>query len=172
MKIGFYTSKHYFAEKKAALEEALGKLGIKAEIILDESFVPKTQQAYGFEELFQRTKKYAAEGLNRNEFDVSIGVENSLSLIMSTEEWYYTICVALQMRDGRASSSFTPGISIPAWMVKEVEDDKIKIDVLTEKLAGEGDPVAYFSGKLLTRKDLMVPALLLAFSNLNLEKQG
>jgi non-canonical (house-cleaning) NTP pyrophosphatase len=171
MKIGFYTSKHYFAEKKSALEEALNKLGIKAEIVLDESFTPKTQQAFGFEELFERTKAYASDGLKRNDFDVSIGVENSLSLIYSTKEWYYTICVALEMRDGRGTSSFTPGISIPAWMVKEVQDDNIKIDVLTEKLAGEGDPVAYFSGKLLTRKDLMVPALLLAFSNLNLEQQ-
>jgi len=98
-------------------------------------------------------------------------VENSLSFIYSAHEWYYSICIALQTRDGTGTTSFTPGISIPLWMVKEVQDEKIKLDVLTEKLAGENDPVAYFSAKMLTRKDLMVPALLLAFSNLGLGKR-
>jgi non-canonical (house-cleaning) NTP pyrophosphatase len=166
MKIGLYTSRHYFDSKKQALEEAMMKLGIQAEIALDDSFIPSTEQAFGLEDLFKRTKTYAAKALERSDFDIGVGVENSLSRIYSADEWYYSICVAIQLRNGKSTTSFTPGISIPEWMIKEVQDEKIKIDVLTERTAGENDPVVYFSAKTLTRKDLMVPAFLLAFSNL------
>ena len=172
MTIGFYTSKRYFDMKKQAVEEAVKKLGIEASIVHDESMERPSspKQAFGFEELFQRTKFYAEEALKHPGVDVGIGVENSLMFIYSANEWYYVICVALHTRTGAATASFTPGISIPDWMIKEVQGSNIKIDALTQRLAGEDDPVIYFSAKTLSRKDLMVPALLLAFSKLGLEK--
>lgn len=175
MKIGFYTSEHYYSLKKAALEAAMERLSIKADIIRDPSFKPQAEQAFGFEELFKRTKNYAEEMIKREagkDIDVGIGVENALSYSYSADEWHYSICVALQTREGKSTTSFTPGISIPLWMVKDVQDEKIKLDVLTERIAGESDPVVYFSAKTLTRKDLMVPAFLLAFSNLRIGDRG
>ena len=174
MTIGLYTSGRYLDLKKQAVEETLKRLGIEAKIIHDDSLERPSspQQAFGFEELFQRTKLYAAEALKHQDIDVGIGVENSLSFIYSANEWYYVICVALHTKEGLITASFTPGISVPEWMIKEVQDTNVKIDALTQRLAGEEDPVAYFSGKTLTRKDLMIPALLLAFSKLNLEKHA
>jgi non-canonical (house-cleaning) NTP pyrophosphatase len=172
MNVGFYTSKHYFDSKRQALEEAAKKLGLEINIVIDESLhrPSAAQQAFGFEELFKRTKEYAAETLKHPDIEVGIAVENALAYIYSSNEWYYVICVALRTRDGRETASFTPGISVPLWMVKEVQDNNIKLDALTQRLAGEDDPVVYFSGKTLTRQDLMIPALLLAFSALSLEK--
>jgi non-canonical (house-cleaning) NTP pyrophosphatase len=174
MTIGLYTSKRYIDLKKQAVEEAVAKLGIKAEIVHDESLERPSspQQAFGFEELFQRTKFYAAEALKHENIDIGVGVENSLSFIYNANEWYYVICVALCTKEGMATASFTPGISVPEWMIKEVQGNNIKIDALTQRLAGEEDPVVYFSAKTLTRKDLLVPALLLTFSKLNLEKRA
>jgi non-canonical (house-cleaning) NTP pyrophosphatase len=171
MTIGLYTSLRYFDLKKQALTEALTKLGIEAEIVHDDSMnrPSAAEQAFGFEELFKRAKSSAAEALKHG-VDVGIGIENSLSFIYSANEWFYVICVALQTKDGASTASFTPGISVPGWMIKEVQDGNIKIDALTQRLAGEEDPVVYFSAKTLTRKDLILPALLLAFSKLNLEK--
>ena len=171
MKIGLYTSRRFLELKEQALAEAIKKLGIEAEIVHNENMdrPPSPEQAFGFEELFQRAKLCAAAAFQYADLDVGIGIENSLSFIYSADEWYYVICVALQTKDGATTASFTPGISVPVWMIKEVQDGKIKIDALTQRLAGEEDPVVYFSGKTLTRKDLVLPALLLAFSKLNLE---
>jgi non-canonical (house-cleaning) NTP pyrophosphatase len=172
MTIGFYTSKHYFDLKKAALEEAVKKLGIEASIVLDNPFRPSLAlQTFGFEDMFKRARACAAEALNRENTDIGIGIENSLSFIYNADEWYYVIGISLQTKDGKHAESFTAGIKVPLWMMKQVQDDKIKIDSLTQNLAGEDDPVMYFSGGTLTRKDLMVPALLLAFANLDLEKR-
>lgn len=168
MRIGFYTSTHYIDSKRQSVQEAAERLGIEPEIIFDEAFVPTTEQAYGFEELFKRTKVYARQALTRNDLDIGVGVENSLSFINSADEWFYTICIALETKDGRSTSSLTPAISIPLWMIKQIQDENIKIDVLTERLAKEDDPVSYFSEKTLTRKDIMLPAVILAFSNLAL----
>lgn len=172
MDVGFYTSKHYFEAKKQALTEAAQKLGIDINIVVDESLRPPSsdRQTFGFEELFKRTKAYAAQALTHPDVKIGIGVENALSYIYSADEWFYVICVAIVTNDGRRASSFTPGISVPQWMMKEVQGATMKIDSLTQRLAGEDDPVVYFSGKMLTRKDLLVPAMLLAFSKLGLEK--
>ncbi|MDP2598941.1 MAG: DUF84 family protein, partial [Candidatus Liptonbacteria bacterium] len=155
-------------------EEAVKKLGIDAAVVIDESSnAPSTtEQAFGFEELFQRAKIYAAEALKNPAIDVGIGVVSGLSFIYSADEWYYVICIALRTKNGAVTASFTPGISVPQWMIKEVQDSHIKLDTLTERLAGEDDPVIYFSGKTLTRKDLMVPTILLAFSKLGLDKDA
>lgn len=172
MTIGFYTSKHYFDLKKAAVEEAVKKLGIDASIVLNNSFRPSLpSQIFGFEELFKRARACAEEALSRGNTDVGIGIENSLSFIYNADEWYYVIGVSVQTKDGKHAESFTPGIRVPIWMMKEVQGNNIKMDTLTQNLVGEDDPVVYFSGGTLTRKDLMVPALLLAFANLNLGKQ-
>jgi non-canonical (house-cleaning) NTP pyrophosphatase len=171
MTISFYTSKHYFDLKKAALEEVVKKLGIDASIVLNNPFRPPLpSQTFGFEDMLKRARACAREALRRENTDIGIGIENSLILIFSADEWYYVIGVSIQTKDGRHAESFTSGIMVPAWMMKQVQDDKIKIDSLTQSLAGEDDPVMYFSGGTLTRKDLMIPALLLAFTNLNLEK--
>lgn len=173
MTISFFTSKHYFDLKKAAVEEVIKKLGLEANIIIDNPFAPSSpSQTFGFEEVFKRAQACAAEAVNRENTDVGIGIENTLSFIYNADEWYYVICVSVQTKDGQHAESFTPGIKIPLWMMKEIQDNNIKMDSLTQNLAGEGDPVMYFSGGTLTRKDLMVPALLLAFTNLNLEKRS
>lgn len=174
MNIGLYTSKRFLDLKKQALEEAIGKLGLEARIVHDDSLERPSalEQAFGFEELFKRAKASAAEAIKHEGIDVGVGIENSLSFIYSANEWYYVICVALETREGATTASFTPGISVPDWMIKEVQENHIKMDALTQRLAGEDDPVVYFSGKTLTRKDLIVPALLLTFSKLNLEKHS
>ena len=129
MKIGLYTSRRFLELKEQALAEAIKKLGIEAEIVHNENMdrPPSPEQAFGFEELFQRAKLCAAEAFQYADLDVGIGIENSLSFIYSADEWYYVICVALQTKDGATTASFTPGISVPVWMIKEVQDGKIKI---------------------------------------------
>jgi non-canonical (house-cleaning) NTP pyrophosphatase len=120
--------------------------------------------------MFKRMRACAGGAINRQHTDVGIGIENSLAFIYNADEWYYVIGVSVQNSDGRCAESFTPGIKVPLWMIKEVQNSNIKMDSLTQSLAGEDDPVIYFSGGMLTRKDLMVPALLLAFTDLNLRK--
>jgi len=171
MTIGFYTSNHYFDLKRTAVEEVIKKLGLDAEIVLKDPFRPSLpSQTFGFEDMFKRMRACAAEALNRQNTDIGIGVENSLVFIYNAEEWYYVIGIAIQTKDGKRAESFTPGIKVPLWMIKEVQEGNIKMDSLTQSLAGEDDPVMYFSGGMLTRKDLMIPALLLAFTDLNMEK--
>jgi non-canonical (house-cleaning) NTP pyrophosphatase len=172
MTIGLYTSKHYFDLKKAAVEEAVKKLGIEANLVINDSFRPSLpSQIFGFEEMFKRARACAAEALSRGNTDVGIGVENSLSFIYNADEWYYVIGISIQTKDGKHAESFTPGIRVPSWIMKEIQSNNIKMDSFTQHLAGEDDPVIYFSGGTLTRKDLMVPALLLAFANFNLQKR-
>lgn len=172
MTIGLYTSKRYFDLKKAAVEEAAKKLGLQAALVDDGIYRPSlTAQSFGFEELFKRARSCAAEAAKREGVDIGVGIENSLSFIYNADEWYYVICTAVCTKDGRQAESFTPGISVPLWMVKEVQQDNVKIDAVTQNLAGQEDPVMYFSANTLTRKDLMTPSLLLALSNLHLEKK-
>ncbi len=172
MRVGFYTSTHYFEPKKEAVLEAAARFGIEAQIGLNSSFAAmmSTEQTFGFEDLMKKTKGYAAQAVMGQDADIGIGVENALTFLYAANEWYYVICIALQMRDGTSTANFTSGISIPPWMVKEVQDNHLKLDVLTQRLAGEDDPVIYFSQHALTRKDLMVPAILLGFSKLGLGK--
>jgi non-canonical (house-cleaning) NTP pyrophosphatase len=171
MTIGLYTSEHYFELKKAALDEAIKKLGIEASVASGNSFRPPwPEQAFGFSEMFTRARFCAAQALSLQKVDIGIGIENSLTLISDMNEWYYVIGISIQTKDGGHVESFTPGVRVPPWMMKEVQDDKVKMDVLTQNLVGQDDPIMYFSGGTLTRKDLMVPALLLALVNLNLDK--
>ncbi|MGB7957893.1 MAG: DUF84 family protein [Minisyncoccia bacterium] len=171
MTIGFYTSNHYFELKKAAVEEVLQKLGVKAEVVLTDPFRPSlTSQTFGFEDMFKRMRSCAAVALERQNVDVGIGIENSLVFIYNADEWYYVIGIAIETKDGRHTESFTSGIKVPLWMIKEIQKNNLKMDSYTQSLAGQDDPVMYFSGGTLTRKDLMIPALLLAFTDLNMEK--
>lgn len=173
MKIGLCTSSRYLASKREAVEEALRRLGMEAEVIHDESLErpsPATQ-TFGLEALFEKAKFYASEGLKHRDVDVGIGIESALILVYSASEWYYVIAVALNTREGLMTASFSPGISVPQWMINEVQESDMKLDALTQQLAGDDDPVLYFSGKMLTRKEIMVPALLLAFSKLGFQKQ-
>lgn len=171
MTIALGTPNRYLEAKIEAIKEALKKLGIEAEIT-DKSFSPQYSQTLGFEELIKKSKKYAAETLKDQNFDVGVGIENALSFIYSANEWYYVICVAILTKDGKEAVSFTPGIMVPQWMIQEVQKDNIELDALTERLAKEDDPVLYFSGGTLTRKELMMPALLLAFSKLGMGKHS
>jgi non-canonical (house-cleaning) NTP pyrophosphatase len=171
MIIGLYTSQRYFDLKKAALEETIQKLGIDAALSPTNSFRPSfPAQTFGFEEMFRRARTCAAEAIVRDNTDIGIGIENSLSFIYNADVWYYVIGVSVQTKDERHAESFTSGIMVPQWMIKQVQENNMKMDDLTQSLAGEADPVVYFSGGKLTRKDLMVPALLLAFTSLNLDQ--
>lgn len=173
MTIGLNTpNNRYTKEKKEAIEEAIKKLGIEAQIEMVDSAdqVVTDHQTFGFEELIKRAKKYANDAFKNQNIDIGIGIENSLIFIFSANEWYYVICIALQTRDGKGTVSFTPGISVAQWMIQEVQNNNIELDALTARLAGEDDPVIYFSGKTLTRKELMIPPLLLAFSKLGMGK--
>ncbi len=172
MVISLYTSEHYFDLKKAAVEEAVKKIGAESDVAFVNTFRPSLPtQTFGFEEMFKRAKSCSAEALNLKNGDIGIGIENSLTFIYSTDQWYYVIGVSVQTQDGRHAESFTPGIMVPSWMMEDIQKNNIKIDSLTQSLAGEDDPVMFFSGGMLTRKDIMVPTLLLAFSNLNLRKE-
>ena len=171
MTIGFYTSNHYFDLKKTAVAEVLQKLGITAEMVLTDPFRPSlTSQTFGFEDMFKRMRSCAAVAIERQNVDIGIGIENSLVFIYNADEWYYVIGIAIETRDGRHTESFTSGIKVPLWMIKEIQKNNLKMDSYTQSLAGQDDPVMYFSGGTLTRKDIMVPALLLAFTDLNMEK--
>ena len=173
IKIGLYTSKHYFEPKKAAIEEAIKKLGIEATVVPESAFRPPLPaQTFGFEEMFNRARLCAAEAFSMGDLDIGIGIENCLTFVHNMDEWYYVIGISIQTKDGTHVESFTSGIKVPTWMMRQVQNDKIKIDNLTQSLVGEDDPVMYFSGGTLTRKDLMMPALLLALVNLNLEKHS
>ena len=173
MVIGLYTSEHYFDLKKAAVEEAIKKLGTESTVSFVSSFRPSLPtQTFGFEEMFKRAENCSAEALNLKGAEIGVGIENSLTFIYNANEWYYVIGISLQTQDGRHAESFTPGIKVPPWMMDDIQKNNIKIDSLTQDLAGEDDPVIYFSGGMLTRKDIMVPALLLAFTNLNLKKES
>jgi non-canonical (house-cleaning) NTP pyrophosphatase len=173
MKIGFYTSNRYFELKKTAVVEATKKLGIDAELVLTDPIRPSfVGQTFGFEDMFKRMRSCAAAALTRQNVDVGIGIENSLVFIYNADEWYYVIGVAIETKDGKHTESFTSGIKVPLWMIKEIQKSNLKMDSYTQSLAGQDDPVMYFSGGALTRKDLMIPALLLAFTDLNMEKSA
>ena len=172
MTIGIYTSVHYFDLKKAAVEEAMKKLSPGVSPSFVQSFRPSLPtQTFGFEEMFKKARECSTEALKLENADIGIGIENSLTFIYSTEQWYYVIGISMQTQDGRHTESFTPGIKVPLWMMEDIQKNIIKIDSLTQSLAGEDDPIIYFSDGMLTRKDLMVPTLLLAFANLNFKKE-
>jgi non-canonical (house-cleaning) NTP pyrophosphatase len=172
MTIGIYTSEHYFDLKKAAVEEAVKKLWPEKTVSFVQAFRPSLPtQTFGFEEMFKRARECSAQALRLDMAEVGIGIENSLTFIYTTEQWYYSIGISIQTQDGRHTESFTPGIKVPQWMMENIQKNNIKIDSLTQNLAGEDDPIIFFSGGMLTRKDLMVPTLLLAFSNLDFKKE-
>jgi non-canonical (house-cleaning) NTP pyrophosphatase len=173
MTIGVYTSEHYFDLKKAAVEEAFKRVSPATNLTFVNAFRPSLPtQTFGFEEMFKRATECSTAALRLDNAEIGIGIENSLTFIYSTEQWYYVIGISMQSKDGRHTESFTPGIKVPLWMMEEIQNNNIKIDALTQSLAGEDDPIIYFSGGMLTRKDLMVPTLLLAFSNLNFKKDA
>ncbi len=172
MTIGLYTSRHYFDLKIGAIKEATKKLSIDADIVLGDSFRPSlVSQTFGFEDMFKRAQECADEALKRQNTDIGIGIENSISFFNNANEWYYVIGISIKTKDGKHADSFTSGIRVPGWMMEQIQKDNLKMDSLTQSLAKEDDPVMYFSGGTITRKDLMVPALLLAFANLNLDKR-
>lgn len=171
MIIGLYTSEHYFDQKKVAVEEAVKKLGTITDTTIVKAFRPPlSEQTFGFEDMFKRAKACSEAAMNLEGAEIGIGIENSLAFIYNTNEWYYVIGISMQSKDGQRAESFTPGIKVPQWMMQDIQKNNRKIDSLTQELAGEDDPVIYFSGGTLTRKDIMVPTLLLAFANLNLKK--
>ncbi|HEY5220890.1 MAG TPA: DUF84 family protein [Candidatus Paceibacterota bacterium] len=173
MTIGLYTSAHYFDLKKAAVEEAVKKFSPGTSVSIVQSFQPSLPtQTFGFEEMFKRARERSAAALRLDNAEIGIGIENSLTFIYSTEQWYYVIGISMQNQDGKHTESFTPGIKVPLWMMEQIQESSIKIDAMTQSLAGEDDPIMFFSGGMLTRKDLMVPTLLLAFSNLNFKKDA
>lgn len=173
MIIGLKTSDHFVAEKTGAIEDAAKKLGIEARILVNAyGPLPAYSQAFGFEELIQRARQYAREALVGQDPDLSIGIgmESALSFIYAANEWYYVMCIAVQAKNGSTTTSFTSGISVPEWMIKELQNNTTKtIDSLIEHAAGHPiDPVAFFSGYSLTRRELMLPPLLFTISQLTI----
>lgn len=171
MTIGLKTTNHFVDEKKGAIEDAVKKLGLDANIIV-EVFDPPSdaQQTFGFEELIKKSKQYANEVFKNKDLnlDLGIGIESTLSFIYSSNEWYYVNCIAVQTKSGNFKTSFTSGISLPDWIVKEMQDKNVKnFHALIVRLVGHPvDPVDFFSNYTLTRKDLLLPSLLLTISQL------
>ena len=121
MNIGLYTSKHYFDLKKVALEEAFQKLGIEATISPVSAFRPPLpEQTFGFEEMFNRARVCAVEALGLGDVNLGVGIENSLTFLYNNNDWYYVIGISIQTKDGEHVESFTSGIRVPTWMMKQV----------------------------------------------------
>lgn len=173
MTIGLKTSEHFVGEKMGAIEDAVKKLGLDAKILVN-SFgaAPSEKQAFGFEELIQRARQYAREALVGQDpnLGIGIGMESALSFIYATNEWYYVMCIAAQAKNGGTATSFTSGVSVPEWMIKELQNNATKtLHSLIEHAAGHPvDPIAFFSGYSLTRREIMLPPLLLTISQLTI----
>jgi len=173
MTVGLKTSDHFIDEKKGALEDALKKLGLDAKIVVNPFGAPSSDtQAFGFEELIQKAKQYAREALVSQDSDlgIGIGIESALSFIYAANEWYYVMCIAAQTKNGGTATSFTSGVSVPEWMIKELQNNSTKtLHSLIEHAAGHPvDPIAFFSGYSLSRKETMLPPLLLTISQLTI----
>jgi non-canonical (house-cleaning) NTP pyrophosphatase len=167
MTIGFYSSGHYLDLKKQAVEEASQRIKFEANIIVKELTSAQTSsaQVFGFEELFRKAGAHAAEAQRDLDVDIGIGIENALAYIYNSKEWYYVICIAVHLRDGTTTATFAPGIIVPAWIIKEVQEQNIRFDTFMQRLTGDDDdPIAYFSSKALSRKDLLISAIIIAFS--------
>ncbi len=175
MIVGLKTSTRFLEAKQWAIKDALEKLGIQAELRVD-AFepMPDEKQIFGFEELLQKAKKYAQETIANQDLGLSVGMENALSFIYSSNEWYYVTCVAVQTRSGSVATSFSSGISVPQWIIKEMQDKNANtFHSLIERLVGHPvDPVDFFSGYTLSRRELLLPPLLLTISQLSMEMKA
>lgn len=153
------------ALKQRALEKALKRLGLEAEILTYSAKSGVSDQPVGYEEMFQGAAERARQALVEVQgADYAVGMENGLVPIMN--EGYFDVCAVFIVRpDGMESRGFGPGMRIPFWMEKLVLEEGREVGkIIQERQPGaEKDSYRYFSKGLTNREEAIEMAVVQAF---------
>jgi non-canonical (house-cleaning) NTP pyrophosphatase len=150
------------------------KVGFKYGTIVSHNIKPNIEeQPYGYDETFKGAK-YRADGVTKLQSDldikynyISIGIENG---IQKCGENYYDFAVIVLKYRGKIYESHSTGIKINEKLLAKSFKRNRHITVgnlMSEKFDSEkDDPHKYLTFGLVTRKDMLVQAILTVLGNL------
>lgn len=147
--------------KIRAVEAALQKMKVSAEIIPQQTESKVSDQPFGFEEVLEGAKNRAKDSLDSTKADMGIGIENGIVYQGSINGWFDLPCVAIVTSSGQLAYSFGATDKIPDWMIDRIKKEKTELGFIIQELSGasEKDPIAFFSDNLMRREDIIAEAV-------------
>lgn len=148
--------------KIRALNKALKNLKIKANIISKKAKSGVNDQPFGYSEITLGAKNRALNSIEKDDPDLSLGIENGL---IEIENNYFDIaCIYVISSAGDESISYSAGYFTPKWIIDEIKSKHTEFGHITQRISGdsEKDPLRYFSKTLLTREEILVQAIEIA----------
>lgn len=157
--------------KVRALKDALGKLNMEAEIVSMKADSGISKQPFGYEDMITGAKNRAQKAADEINPDFAVGIENGL---VEIERNYFDIaCIYIKSKENDESVSFSSGICIPDWVIKEIKEKDTEGGEITKRLSGdsEKDTGKYFSGGMIKREEILSQTIQIAFAKIfNKEK--
>jgi inosine/xanthosine triphosphatase len=150
------------ALKIRALEDALKKLGIQAEIVSVKTDSGVSDQPFGYTESKTGAMNRARAAFEQGNFDMALGIESGL---IEIEGDYFDIaCVYIVTNEDDSSIAYSAGYFTPKWIIDEIKKKNTEYGHITQRLSGdeEKDPLKYFSEGKTKREDVLSQAIEIA----------
>ncbi|MCX6717625.1 MAG: inosine/xanthosine triphosphatase [Candidatus Taylorbacteria bacterium] len=151
--------------KVRAVENALKKLSIKAEIVFGETESGVSMQPFGFDEITKGAKQRALQAITRDNADYGVGIESGIVEIKQADDSFDTACVCVISRNKETSFSFSTIHFVPKDVLKEIKEKGTEFGKITIRFSGdkEKDNIKYFSDGALKREEFVSQAVACAF---------
>lgn len=148
--------------KIRALEKALLKMDVKAEIVAMKANSQVAGQPFGYEEIIKGARNRAQQVLRESQVDWGVGVENGLISVASLTGQYFDVAaVIILTKQGQESVNFSTAYFVPGFIVREIRKKGVEFGHIIQRLAGGGekDPMKYFSQGKIKREEMLAQAI-------------
>lgn len=161
------------ALKLRSVALALGQLEVDAEIIPFKARSGVPEQPFEYAEILEGSRNRAKKALKATGADIGIGIESGEVKIPHLGQHFDIPGVCVVTKKGEESFAFGAGYFVPDWMIKEVIKRDTDLGVIIQELdpSAEKDPIAYFSGNLIKREEMLTPAIVCALVKILLPKR-
>lgn len=159
MKIAIATTSEL---KIRALESALKRLNIIAEIISIKTDSGVSLQPFGYNETTKGAKNRAHEASAVAGADLVVAIESGL---IEIEENYFDVaCICALSKDKDESIAYSGGYFTPQWIIDEIKETNTEYGFITQRLSGDKDkdPIKYFSDGVIKREEILSQAIIIA----------
>ncbi len=152
--------------KITAVAEACYKLGIKATVSGGESFSRQNEQPKEMQETYLGALSRANDVAPENTDKIRVGIENGIFRFRNITLDFAFVVVLLP--GGRQIVTTSSGVVFPEQYVEEAEKQGFKTttagSIISKELGGDKtDPHSTLTENKISRKDLLVAALVFAF---------
>ena len=154
------------ALKIRAIESALVRFGLQAEVVGYTVSSGVSDQPFGFDQIVAGAGARAKAALGESGAEMAIGIENGL---VEIDGRHFDIpCVVVVTGKGDESMSFGSALFVPEWIIERIKIEDMEFGHVIQDISGvdEKDPQKYLSNGEIKREEMITQAIVLAMNKI------